>query len=141
MTAPQLIAPAKANHLTLASAPTLLRSRGSIVTVLACPRCARRLNGVDPESLRTMLKCYRRECEQTWWAMSFEPGLLEPQLASVITPATVPEIMTDWSLPAFIDQRAFWQIKTSRNQSVEYDRGGSRRLLECFRSLFRGSAQ
>jgi hypothetical protein len=125
--------------LTLASPPSLLRSRGSIVPVLVCPRCSRRLDGVDAESLRTMLECYRRECRQRWWAMGFESGLVEPQLVTVVNPLVAPEIMSDWSLPQFLDRRAFWQIKTTRNQSVEYDRGGSRRLLEYFRTLFRGA--
>jgi hypothetical protein len=128
---------------SIVSPPTdagALRTRGTVVPALSCPRCSRRINGIDAEQLRTMLECYRRECRQRWWAMALECGLVEPQLVAVFSESLAPDLMRDWSLPMYLDRPAFWQIKTSRNQSVEYERGGSRRLLEHFRALFSRNA-
>lgn len=96
----------------------------SVVLQLQCPRCDVRVDGFDPEVFRGIQVCYKRRCEQHWWAMRLHAGAVEPQLADVFD-ALAPELIRTWALPRELDRPAFWQLSLSRNQASRLRASGS----------------
>lgn len=111
--------------------------RSTVVEQLECPRCAIRIDHFDPEAFRGIQVCFKRRCEQHWWAMRLLRGEVRPQLAEVFTEGLAVELMRMWQLPAVAPTPVFWQLSLSRNQSDQLKQAGSRSYFKLVTTLDR----
>jgi hypothetical protein len=112
-----------------------MRRISSVVERLECPRCAIRVDGFSPEVFRGIQECYKRRCQQHWWAMRLHAGDVEMQLAVVFGDELARDLMHTWSLPATLDGPMYWQLSLSRNQSAQIQATGSRKYLRLVMTL------
>lgn len=96
-----------------------------LVAQLVCPRCAIRVGGFDPEVFRGLQQCFKRRCEQNWWAMRLLRGEIGPQLDPIFGHEFAHVLCQTWSLPEVTPQPIYWQVSLSRRQAEQVRSSGS----------------
>lgn len=89
-----------------------------LVPMLCCPRPSCGKLVLDMGMVRGLYlpRCVVARCNQAWWAMYLEAGLVRPQLIRQLEPEGAGAILSQYRFPDTLARPQFWQVTLNGHQ-------------------------